>query len=109
MAVPVLQRVFSNLLGPAAVMAAGTMGAGAAASLILTGAWFRYELLWVIPLILPIFRAVGGFRLQGGATQSTHWHVQPNPPTYSSDGGLADFRYQRAGSFVDWNGPGCRC
>ena len=52
---PVLQRVFSNLLGPTAVMAAGTMGAGAAASLILTGAWFRYEMLWVIPLILPIF------------------------------------------------------
>ncbi len=36
-------------------MAAGTMGAGAAASLILAGAWFRYELLWVIPLILPLF------------------------------------------------------
>ena len=36
-------------------MAAGTMGAGAAASLILAGAWFRYELLWIIPLILPIF------------------------------------------------------
>ena len=36
-------------------MAAGTMGAGAAASLILAGSWFRYELLWVIPLILPLF------------------------------------------------------
>lgn len=36
-------------------MAAGTMGAGAAASLILAGAWFRYDLLWVIPLILPLF------------------------------------------------------
>jgi Mn2+/Fe2+ NRAMP family transporter len=36
-------------------MAAGTMGSGAAASLILAGAWFRYELLWVIPLMLPLF------------------------------------------------------
>tara|TARA_R110001599_G_scaffold353231_1_gene591053 strand:- start:137983 stop:139257 length:1275 start_codon:yes stop_codon:yes gene_type:complete len=36
-------------------MAAGTMGAGAAASLILAGAWFRYDLLWVIPVILPLF------------------------------------------------------
>ena len=36
-------------------MAAGTMGAGAATSLILAGAWFRYDLLWIIPLILPLF------------------------------------------------------
>ena len=50
-----LRRLFAQLLGPAAVMAAGTMGAGAAASLVLAGAWFRYELLWVIPLILPLF------------------------------------------------------
>lgn len=50
-----LRRLFGNLLGPAAVMAAGTMGAGAAASLILAGAWFQYSLLWVIPLILPLF------------------------------------------------------
>lgn len=50
-----LGQLFSRFVGPAAVMAAGTMGAGAAASLILAGAWFRYELLWVIPLILPLF------------------------------------------------------
>ena len=50
-----LAQLFSRFVGPAAVMAAGTMGAGAAASLILAGAWFRYELLWVIPLILPLF------------------------------------------------------
>ncbi len=36
-------------------MAAGTMGAGAAASLILAGAWFGYELLWVIPVVVPLF------------------------------------------------------
>jgi manganese transport protein len=51
----ILRRLFSGLVGPAAVMAAGTMGAGAAASLILAGSWFRYELLWVIPVILPLF------------------------------------------------------
>lgn len=51
---PVL-RLFSELVGPAAVMAAGTMGAGAVASFLLAGAWFGYELLWVIPLMLPVF------------------------------------------------------
>ncbi|TQV82631.1 divalent metal cation transporter [Exilibacterium tricleocarpae] len=50
-----LARLFSNIVGPTAVMAAGTMGAGAVASFILAGAWFGYELLWVIPLMLPVF------------------------------------------------------
>jgi Mn2+/Fe2+ NRAMP family transporter len=50
----VLARL-SSFLGPAAVMAAGTMGAGAMASFLLAGAWFRYELLWVIPAMLPVF------------------------------------------------------
>jgi Mn2+/Fe2+ NRAMP family transporter len=36
-------------------MAAGTMGAGAIASFLLAGAWFRYDLLWVIVLMLPVF------------------------------------------------------
>ena len=31
------------------------MGAGAVASLILAGAWFRYDLLWVVPFMLPLF------------------------------------------------------
>lgn len=48
-------RLFSNLVGPAAVMAAGTMGAGAVASFLLAGAWFRYDLLWVIVAMLPVF------------------------------------------------------
>ena len=47
--------LFNRILGPAAVMAAGTMGAGAVASLILAGAWFRYDLLWVAVGILPLF------------------------------------------------------
>lgn len=50
-----IARWFSELVGPAAVMAAGTMGAGAVASFLLAGAWFGYELLWVIPLMLPVF------------------------------------------------------
>ena len=51
----IVSRLFSRIVGPAAVMAAGTMGAGAAASLILAGAWFGYELLWVIPVVVPLF------------------------------------------------------
>ena len=47
--------LFRELVGPAAVMAAGTMGAGAIASFLLAGAWFRYDLLWVILLMLPVF------------------------------------------------------
>ena len=51
----VLRRLGAALEGPAAVMAAGTMGAGAMAAFLLAGAWFRYELLWVIVLMLPVF------------------------------------------------------
>ena len=47
--------LFRELVGPAAVMAAGTMGAGAIASFLLAGAWFRYELLWVILFMVPVF------------------------------------------------------
>ena len=47
--------LFRELVGPTAVMAAGTMGAGAIASFLLAGAWFRYDLLWVIVLMLPVF------------------------------------------------------
>ena len=50
-----LIRLFTHLVGPAAVMAAGTMGAGAIASFLLAGAWFRYDLLWVLLVLLPLF------------------------------------------------------
>ena len=50
-----LSRLFSRIVGPAAVMAAGTMGAGAVATFILAGAWFRYDLLWMVVAILPLF------------------------------------------------------
>lgn len=50
-----LLKLFGGLVGPAAVIAAGTMGAGSVAALILAGAWFRYSLLWVVLLMLPLF------------------------------------------------------
>jgi Mn2+/Fe2+ NRAMP family transporter len=50
-----VMRLFQNLVGPTAVIAAGTMGAGAVASFLLAGAWFGYDLLWVILLLLPVF------------------------------------------------------
>ncbi len=50
-----LINLFKSVIGPTAVMAAGTMGAGAVASFILAGAWFRYELLWVMLIMLPVF------------------------------------------------------
>ncbi len=46
---------FIAMVGPAAVITAGTMGAGSTSSLILAGAWFRYDLLWLAVLILPLF------------------------------------------------------
>ncbi len=53
-----INKLFRGLLGPSAVIAAGTMGAGAIATLILAGAWFRYDLLWVILFMLPLFVVV---------------------------------------------------
>ena len=50
-----LLTYFIAIVGPAAVITAGTMGAGSTSSLILAGAWFRYDLLWLAVLILPLF------------------------------------------------------
>ena len=50
-----LLACFLAIVGPAAVIAAGSMGAGATSSLILAGAWFRYDLLWVALFVLPLF------------------------------------------------------
>jgi manganese transport protein len=41
------------IVGPAAVMTAGIMGAGSTGSLVLAGAWFRYDLLWIAIITLP--------------------------------------------------------
>ena len=48
-----LSAYFTKIAGPAAVMAAAAMGAGTASTLILAGAWFRYELIWAALFILP--------------------------------------------------------
>lgn len=48
-------RLVRDIVGPTAVIAAGTMGAGAVASFLLAGAWFRYDLLWVVLCMLPVF------------------------------------------------------
>lgn len=50
-----LVAYFIAIVGPAAVITAGTMGAGSTSSLVLAGAWFRYDLLWLAVLILPLF------------------------------------------------------
>ena len=46
-------RPIAAVVGPAAVIAAGTMGTGSTASLVLAGAWFRYDLLWIVVITLP--------------------------------------------------------
>ncbi len=50
-----LRKLAALLIGPAAIMAAGSMGAGTTGSLVLGGAWFRYDLLWVVLLTIPLF------------------------------------------------------
>ncbi|MGD9022098.1 MAG: divalent metal cation transporter [Lysobacterales bacterium] len=77
--------LFSRILGPAAVMAAGTMGAGAVASLILAGAWFRYDLLWVAVGILPLFvvfvdsaSRIGLLNPERGMLTLIRQHVHPS-------------------------------
>ena len=52
-----LQRattVFSRFVGPAALTAAGMIGAGAVATRLLAGAWFGFDLLWVALLVIPM-------------------------------------------------------
>ncbi|MEJ8567812.1 NRAMP family divalent metal transporter [Elongatibacter sediminis] len=73
-----------SLAGPAAVIAAGSMGAGSVATLILAGAWFRYELLWVIPLTLPLFVAavdsssrIGSVNRGQGMLSIVRQHIHP--------------------------------
>jgi manganese transport protein len=46
--------VFSRFVGPAALTAAGMIGAGAVATRLLAGAWFGFDLLWVALLVIPM-------------------------------------------------------
>jgi manganese transport protein len=47
-------RWFARLVGPAALTAAGMIGAGAVATRLLAGAWFGFDLLWVALYIVPM-------------------------------------------------------
>jgi manganese transport protein len=52
-----LQRatnVFTRFVGPAALTAAGMIGAGAVATRLLAGAWFGFSLLWVALIVIPM-------------------------------------------------------
>ena len=44
---------FSRFVGPAALTAAGMIGAGAVATRLLAGAWFGFDLLWVALYVDP--------------------------------------------------------
>lgn len=46
--------LFSRFVGPAALTAAGMIGAGAVATRLLAGAWFGFELLWVALFVIPM-------------------------------------------------------
>ena len=51
---PVLVRFFARFVGPAALTAAGMIGAGAIATRLLAGAWFGFGLLWVALYVIPL-------------------------------------------------------
>lgn len=45
---------FARFVGPAALTAAGMIGAGAVATRLLAGAWFGFDLLWVALAVVPM-------------------------------------------------------
>ena len=45
---------FARLVGPAALTAAGMIGAGAVATRLLAGAWFGFDLLWLALYVIPL-------------------------------------------------------
>jgi Mn2+/Fe2+ NRAMP family transporter len=49
-----LVGAFARLVGPAALTAAGMIGAGAVATRLLAGAWFGFELLWIALYVVPM-------------------------------------------------------
>src|SRR6185436_240922 len=46
--------LFARFVGPAALTAAGMIGAGAVATRLLAGAWFGFDLLWVAIYVIPM-------------------------------------------------------
>ena len=53
MRIPFLNTL-ARLVGPAALTAAGMIGAGAVATRLLAGAWFGFDLLWVALYVIPM-------------------------------------------------------
>jgi manganese transport protein len=49
-----LLDLFRRFVGPAALTAAGMIGAGAVATRLLAGAWFGFDLLWVALIVIPM-------------------------------------------------------
>lgn len=49
-----LVGLLARLVGPAALTAAGMIGAGAVATRLLAGAWFGFDLLWVALYVVPM-------------------------------------------------------
>jgi len=49
-----ITRFFSTVVGPAAVMAAGMIGAGCVSTRLLAGTWFSFDLLWVALYVIPM-------------------------------------------------------
>jgi manganese transport protein len=49
-----LVGIFTRFVGPAALTAAGMIGAGAVATRLLAGAWFGFDLLWVALYVVPM-------------------------------------------------------
>lgn len=47
-------RFIKDVIGPAAIMAAGMIGAGAVSTRLLAGAWFGFDLLWVALIVIPM-------------------------------------------------------
>lgn len=47
-------RFIRNVIGPAAIMAAGMIGAGAVSTRLLAGCWFGFDLLWVALYVIPM-------------------------------------------------------
>ena len=47
-------ELFKRFVGPAALTAAGMIGAGAVATRLLAGAWFGFDLLWVALVVIPM-------------------------------------------------------
>ncbi len=49
-----ITRFFKDVVGPAAIMAAGMIGAGAVSTRLMAGCWFRFDLLWVALYVIPM-------------------------------------------------------